>query len=314
MKKNASLLALLVLLAFAPMFAGGYELNVLLLALLYVVLTVSLNLVSGYAGQFSFSHGAFYGIGAYTTAILGRDFGTGFWINFPIAVVVTGLFGLLLGIPALRLKGHFLAIVTIAFQSIVYLTLTQWTSVTGGQNGLAVEPIGAVSVAGHTLFRIESLSSYYWLTLVLTAVAVFIAWRLVRSRMGREWIAVRDDETLASAVGLDTMRGKLYAFVISAAMAGAAGVVSAHVMRGVTPDDFTIWISCTVVAMMVVGGRGTFLGPILGAVLLTLLPEFLGGLAQYKMLLFGVILVVAITLVPEGIVGRIRQVRQLKER
>ncbi|WPB55772.1 branched-chain amino acid ABC transporter permease [Xylophilus sp. GOD-11R] len=301
--------ALVVLLVAAPFAAGGYETNVLLQALLYTMLTVSLNLVAGYAGQFSFSHGAFYGIGAYTTAIMGRDLGTGFWINLPAGIVVAGLFGLLLGIPALRLKGHFLAIVTIAFQSIVYLTLTQWVSVTGGQNGIAVPHIGAVGFGGHTLLGITTLRGYYWLALVMTAIVLFVSWRLVRSRIGREWIAVRDDETLAGAVGLDTMRAKLLAFVISAAMAGAAGVLSAHVMQGVTPDDFTIWISCSVVAMMVVGGRGTFVGPVLGALLLTLLPEFLGGLAQYKMLIFGVLLVLAITLVPEGIVGRVRQRR-----
>lgn len=310
MKDALPFVAAGVLLAFAPFIAGGYELTVLLVALLYIMLTVSLNLVSGYCGQFSFSHGAFYGIGAYTAAILSRDFGTGFWVNLPAGILVTGLFGLLLGIPALRLKGHFLAIVTIAFQSIVYLAMTQWKSLTGGQDGITLAHIGPTTLFGHTLFDVSDLSGYFWLTLALTSLVILMAWRLVRSRVGREWVAIRDDETLADAVGLDTTRGKLLAFVISAGIAGAAGVVTAYFMRGVTPDDFTIWISCTVVAMMIVGGRGTFIGPIIGAVLLTLLPEFLGGLAQYKMLLFGVVLVITIAVVPEGIVGRFRQARE----
>jgi branched-chain amino acid transport system permease protein len=136
-----------------------------------------------------------------------------------------------------------------------------------------------------------------------------VAWRLTASRLGREWIAIRNDETLASAVGLNATRGKLTAFVASAALAGIAGVVTAHALRGVTPDDFTIWISATVVAMMVIGGRGTLIGPIIGAIFLVTMPEFLGRFAEYKTLIYGVLLVTAITLVPDGIVGRFRQWR-----
>lgn len=293
----------------APFMLGGYEINVLMVALLYVVLAVGLNLATGYCGQFSFAQGAFYGVGGYTAGILSRDFGTTFWLNLPAGIVVTGLFGLALGLPALRLKGHFLAIVTIAVQTLVYLGMIQWTSLTGGQNGLPVPPIGETTLFGMKLFTISSLQSLYWVALVLAAVFVFIAWRLVHSRLGREWVAVRDDETLAGAVGLNTTFAKLTAFVASAAFAGAAGVVNAHAMQGVTPDDFTIWISCTVVAMMVVGGRGTFLGPILGAIALTILPELTGDLARYKMLIFGVLLVATIILLPEGVLGRIRKLR-----
>ena len=310
MRNLALALAAIVLLALAPLGLGGYEVNVLMIILFYVILAVGLDLVSGYCGQFSFAQGAFYGIGAYTTAIMSRDLGTSFWVNLPAGIAVAGLFGLILGVPALRLKGHFLAIVTIAFQTIVYLTISQWTSFTGGQTGLAVPPVGPVSLFGVTLFEIGSLRSYYWLTLGVAVVALAVAWRFLKSRLGREWIAIRDDETLAAAVGLDTTRGKLTAFVASAALAGAAGVVTAHALRGVTPDDFTIWISATVVAMMVVGGKGTFIGPILGAVLLTAMPEFLGRFAEYKMFIFGVLLVVTVTLLPEGIVGRFRRLRE----
>ncbi|MBV8472898.1 MAG: branched-chain amino acid ABC transporter permease, partial [Hyphomicrobiales bacterium] len=266
-----------------------------------------LDLVSGYCGQFSFAAGAFYGLGAYTAAIMTRDLGTSIWIDLPAGAIVAGAFGLLLGIPALRLKGHFLAIVTIAFQTIVYLVISQWTSFTGGQVGLAMPKIGQVSVFGAPLFEIASLRSYYYLTLVLTVVCVFVAWRLVSSRLGREWIAIRDNETLASAVGLDTTRGKLAAFVASAALSGVAGALTAACLRGVTPDDFTIWISATVAAMMVIGGRGTFVGPIIGAAFLIVMPEFLGKFAEYKMLIYGVLLVAAITFAPEGLVGRLRE-------
>jgi branched-chain amino acid transport system permease protein len=306
--RNISLsLAVIVLLALLPFGVGGYEVNVAMVILFYVILAVGLDLVAGYCGQFSFATGAFYGLGAYTAAIMSRDLGTSIFVNLPAGAVVAGLFGLLLGIPALRLKGHFLAIVTIAFQTIVYLVISQWTSFTGGQVGLSMANVGPVTIFGVTLFEIASLRAYYWLTLVMTVICVFAAWRLASSRLGREWIAIRDDETLAAAVGIDTTRGKLTAFVASAALAGIAGVLTAHALRGVTPDDFTIWISATVVAMMVIGGRGTFIGPIIGAIFLVLMPEFLGRFAEYKMLIYGILLVVAITIMPEGVVGRLRQ-------
>lgn len=300
-------LVAIVALAIAPFGLGGYETNVLMMILFFVILAVGLDLVSGYCGQFSFATGAFYGLGAYTAAIMSRDLGTSIWVHLPAGALVAGLFGLILGMPALRLKGHFLAIVTIAFQTIVYLVISQWTSFTGGQVGLTMPNAGPVRVFGTTLFEFGSLRSYYWLTLAMAVICLVVAWRLVHSRLGREWVAIRDDETLASAVGINTTRGKLTAFVASAALAGVAGVLTAHSLRGVTPDDYTIWISATVVAMTVVGGRGTFFGPIIGAVFLGLLPEVLGKFAEYKMLIYGVLLILSITLVPEGVVGRWRQ-------
>ncbi|MBO9352664.1 branched-chain amino acid ABC transporter permease [Bordetella petrii] len=314
MKKNLSLVILVLLLAAVPFLVqGSYIVSLLLLMLVYVILTTGLNLVTGFCGQFSFAQGAFFGIGAYTAGIMSRDLHTGFWVHLPAGMIITGLCGLLLGIPALRLKGHFLAIVTIAFQTIVYLGLVQWTSFTGGQNGLPVEPVGDVSLFGAHLFTIDGLRANYWLILTATVVLVVIAERLVKSRLGREWVAVRDDEVLASAIGLNATRAKLTAFVASAAFAGAAGVLMAHYMGNIAPDDYTIWISCTIVAMMIIGGKGSFYGPILGVALLTLLPEMLGDWARYRMLFFGVLLVLAIALMPEGIAGRVRKLRATKE-
>ena len=230
MKAYAGSLLAVALLAIAPLGLGGYETNVLMMILFFVILAVGLDLVTGYCGQFSFATGAFYGIGAYTAAIMSRDLGSSVWVHLPAGAVVAGLFGLLLGIPALRLQGHFLAIVTIAFQTIVYLVISQWTSFTGGQVGLTMPNAGPVTLFGTRFSRFGSLRSYYWLTLVVAVICVFIAWRLVKSRLGREWVAIRDDETLASAVGLNTTRGKLTAFVAYAALAGIAGVLTAHVV------------------------------------------------------------------------------------
>lgn len=309
MIQRALTIVLIAGLAAAPLMLGGYGLQVLVMILLFAILAAGLDLVTGYCGQFSFAQGAFWGIGAYTAAILHRDFDTGFWLNLPAGALVAGFAGLLLGIPSLRLRSHFLAITTIAFQTLVFLGLSQWTSFTGGQYGLSVPVVGSVSVLGYEVAEISDIRSFYWLALAVTLLCLFIAWRLTQSRLGREWIAIRDDETLARALGLDATRGKLIAFVVSAALAGVAGVLVAHHIRGVSPDDFTIATSAAVVAMVIVGGRGTLVGPILGAAVLTALPELLRGAADFKLIIYGVLMIVMVTLMPEGVVGRLARRR-----
>lgn len=294
MRKAIVLLAVLCALALLPHLGlGGYILNVMVMIFIYTMLSVSLDLVMGWAGQFSFAHAAFFGIGAYTAAIGQRDFATGFWINLPAGVLVAGLCGLLLGLPALRLRGHFLAIVTIAFQTIVYLALTQWKSLTGGQFGIEVKPVEGFA----------AIDRFYYLAFGLSVVTVAIGWCLTHSRLGRAWKAVRDDEVLARAIGLNTTASKLAAFVLAAGFAGAAGVLVAHHIRGVTPDDFTVLTSATIVAMVVVGGRGTIWGPLLGAVVFTALPEVLGFAASYKLLIYGFLMILMIIVMPEGVFG-----------
>ncbi|MFA5662970.1 branched-chain amino acid ABC transporter permease [Castellaniella sp.] len=294
MRKPVSILLLCLLLLLLPVLgSGGYLLNIIVMIFIFVILAVSLDLVMGWAGQISFAHAAFFGIGAYTTAIMERDLGTGFWVNLPSGMVVAGLFGLALGLPALRLRGHFLAIVSIAFQTIVYLALSQWTSFTGGQYGLSVEPVPGFQRVGQ----------FYYLALALAALTVVLAWALTHSRVGAAWQAIRDDEVLARAIGLHTTSSKLLAFVIAAALAGGAGVLVAHHIRGVTPDDFTILVSASIVAMVIVGGQGTLWGPLLGAVVLTALPELLGPLASFKLVIFGALMIFMIIAMPEGVLG-----------
>ncbi len=294
MRERLALLAAIIVLALVPAIGlGGYVLNIFVMIFIFVILAVSLDLVMGWAGQFSFAHAAFFGIGAYTTAILQRDFGTGFWVNLPAGIVVAGLCGLLLGLPALRLRGHFLGIVTIAFQTIVYLALTQWKSLTGGQMGIEVKPVDGFA----------SIERFYELALGLAVVTVAISWYLTHSRLGKAWEAVRDDEVLARAIGLNTTASKLTAFVIAAALAGAAGVLVAHHVRGVTPDDFTVLTSATIVAMVVVGGRGTVWGPLLGAAVFTALPEVLAFAKDYRLIIYGFLMIAMVIVMPEGVFG-----------
>lgn len=278
---------------------GGYFINIAIVVCIYVVLASSLDIVMGWTGLYSFAHAAFMGIGAYTAAILERDFGTNFLVNLSLGMVVSGLFGFFLGLPLLRTQGHFLAIMTIAFQTIVYLVLSQWTSFTGGQYGIEVEP-----VPGFT-----TLSSYFYLVLAISTVFLIVISLLTQSRFGDTLQAIRDDETLARTIGMNSKVVKLVAFAISSSFAGAAGVLLAYHIRGVTPDDYTVMASATIVAMVVLGGRGRFWGPILGAVLLIALPELLSGVADYKHIFYGAVLILVTMFAPKGLVGMLTQGR-----
>ena len=278
----------------STVFGSGYAIHIAIVVCIYVILASSLDIVMGWTGLFSFAHAAFLGIGAYTAAILGRDFGTTFWVNLPLGMIVAGLFGFLLGLPLLRAQGHFLAIMTIAFQTIVYLVLSQWTDFTGGQYGIAVEP-----VAGFT-----TLSLYFYLVLVIAVICLIAIRFLTQSRFGDALQAIRDDETLARTIGINTKAAKLVALAISSAFAGGAGVLLAYHIRGVTPDDYTVLASASIVAMVVLGGRGRFWGPILGAVLLIALPELLSILADYKHIFYGGVLILVTMFAPQGLAGK----------
>jgi branched-chain amino acid transport system permease protein len=293
-------LILTACLALVPVvLAGGYFVNAAVIVCIYIILASSLDIVMGWAGMNSFAHAAFFGLGAYTAAILGRDFGATFWVNLPAGMVVAGAFGLLLGLPTLRAQGYFLAIITIAFQTLVYLILSQWTSFTGGQYGIEVQP-----VAGFT-----SLTSYFYLVLAVTAVSLLVMRLLTRSRFGDVLQAIRDDETLARTIGANSRVVKLAAFAISSSFAGAAGVLLAYYIRGVTPDDYTVMTSASIVAMVVLGGRGRFWGPVIGAALLILLPEVLSAVAQYKLIFYGAALILVTIAAPQGLAGSVPALR-----
>ncbi|MEP1590855.1 branched-chain amino acid ABC transporter permease [Sulfitobacter sp.] len=282
-----------------PVLPSGYFVNVLIVICIYILLASSLDIVVGWTGKYSFAQAAFFGIGAYTAAILEREFGTGILVHLPAGLCVAALFGLLLGLPSFRLHGHFLAIMTIAFQTVVYLTLAQWTGFTGGQYGLSVSPVSWAA----------ALPEFYRLALLITVVVLLFVFFLTRSRFGDSLRAVRDDEELARTIGIDSRAIKLAAFVLSAGIAGIAGVLMAHHVRGVTPNDYTILISATIMAMVLVGGKGRFWGPLLGATLLTVLPELMGDLEEYRHMIYGALLTFVIIVMPEGIAGLVARRR-----
>jgi branched-chain amino acid transport system permease protein len=275
-----------------------YLLNIAVLAGIYVVLASSLNITNGYAGLFSFGHAAFYGIGAYTAAILATRASLPFWLTLPLAGVVAGCVGAVIALPALRLRGIFLALVTIGFQEITYLVTMNWISLTRGPMGIPkIPPASLLGV------EVQGNRGYVYLVLVLDVIVIFVVSRLVTSRVGRALVAMREDELAAAACGVSPVRSKVLAFVVATFFAGVAGGFFAHHARFVSADSFRLDETFVILTMLIVGGMGSVVGPVLGAVFLVILPEASRVLAEYRGVVYGVILIGVILFRPHGIAG-----------
>jgi branched-chain amino acid transport system permease protein len=281
-----------------PFLAGDYFIDVAILAGIYIILALGLNVVVGFAGLLNLGFVAFYAIGAYTYALLNTKFGFGFWSALPFSVGLTSVAGFLLAIPALRLRGDYLAIVTLGFGEIVRLILNNWDSVTRGPNG-----ISGISRPLILSFSPGSLIPYYYLVLFFVLLTVFITKRVYSSKIGRAWIALREDEIAASTMGINTTLYKLYAFAFGAFWAGLAGAVFAGKMQFVSPESFTFMESVLILCMVILGGLGSIAGVILGAFVLVLLPEMLREVQLYRMLALGTGLVLLMIFRPQGLLG-----------
>ena len=337
--------ALLALLLAALPFLVGAGLGrswvrVLDFALLYIMLAVGLNIVVGYAGLLDLGYIAFYAVGAYCYALLASpQFGIHWpiWAILPLGAAIAGGFGVLLGAPTLRLRGDYLAIVTLGFGEIIRIFLTNLNApinITNGPQGIGrIDPVqvGDFSFAAtHSIFGVSvpGIYSYYYLFLALVLLVVFISLRLQDSRIGRAWIAIREDEVAAAAMGIDTRNIKLLAFAVGASFGGVSGGLFAGFQGFVSPESFSLLESIIVVCMIVLGGMGHIPGVILGAVLLTVLPEalrYVGPLqtaafgrvfvdpADLRMLLFGVALVAIMIWRPAGLWPSRQRARELNE-
>lgn len=295
---SAALGVLLVL----PLWMNNYYLDVLVLAGMYVVLALGLNIVVGMAGLLDLGYVSFYAIGAYTYALLSTHLGVSFWIALPLGGLAAATFGVLLGLVTLRLRGDYLAIVTLGFIHIVHLVLNNWDSVTNGPNGII--GIARPAIAGFVFTR---PIHFYYLILVIAVVTVFAVNRLNRSRIGRGWIAMREDEIAAEAMGVDTTRMKILAFALGAGWAGIAGVFFAGKFAFISPESFTFLETVFVLSMVVLGGMGSVPGVILGALILVILPEVLRDFASYRMLIFGAAMVFMMLFRPQGLIGNPRR-------
>ena len=296
------LLALPVLLAAIVPSLGAYHVRIIDTVLIYTLLGLGLNMVVGYAGLLDLGFVAFYAIGAYTYAILASGH---FDIHLPFPLILllggglAGLAGVLLGIPVLRLRGDYLAIVTLGFGEIIRLLINNLDVVTNGPQGIS--RIDGPEILGLAL---STPHDFFWLLLALVVVAAVLVWRLENSILGLAWAAIREDQDAAKGVGVNATVVKLLAFGLSAVLGGVAGVIFAGLQRFVSPESFTFWESLTVVMIVVIGGLGNIFGVLIGATVLILIPELLRDYAEYRMLLYGLALVLIILLRPNGLVPR----------
>ena len=279
--------------------SSAYHLHVAIMAAIFGVLALSLNLLLGFTGQLSLGHAAFFGIGAYTSALLTLKAEWPFWPALAAAITLAGAAGWLIGRLALKLRGAYFVLVTISFAGVISLVSVNWIELTNG-------PLGLPGVPAPELFgwSLRTKTAYYYLVLAALALSYLVCARLVRSRIGRAFVALRENEPLAESIGVDVTHYLVLATVVSAAMAGLGGSLYAHYTRFVSPEVFLFTYTVTMVIMVVAGGKGTLAGPLVGAVLFTVLPETLRAAAswQWQMLAYGVLLVLLVFFLPRGIV------------
>ncbi|HWR59783.1 MAG TPA: hypothetical protein VN328_12930 [Thermodesulfovibrionales bacterium] len=294
--------AIFLFLAAFPFFARDYLLDVAILAGIYIILALGLNVVVGFAGLLNLGFVAFYAIGAYTYALLNVKLGLGFWEALPICLLLTTISGFILSIPALRLRGDYLAIVTLGFGEIVRLVLNNWDSLTNGPNGIS--GISTPFLFGSSL---GAMNRYYYMVLLAVALTYVVVRRVRASKIGRAWIAIREDEIGASSVGINTTKYKLYSFAFGAFWAGCAGTLFAAKMRFVSPESFTFMESVLILCMVILGGLGSIGGVIMGAAVLVVLPEVLREVQSYRMIALGVGLIIVMIFRPQGLFGGIKR-------
>lgn len=306
-RRFAALLGIAIVLAFPFVLQNSsYALHLLIIAQLYAVLALALNFQLGSANIPNFATGASYGIGAYASALLALHWDVSFWLALPASAVVATIFGFLLGIPSMRTRDSYLALVTIAFGVVVHQLLNN-LEFTGGPNGLVGIP--APELFGHSFasplvifgHSLPSQANFYYLSALLVGVAILFAGRLHHSRIGLAWNALRADELAARCQGINTTWYKVLAFAVDAFLAGFAGTIYAFYVGFISPDNFTFLVSVTIMTMVIAGGMDNTLGVIVGAFLLTLLPEKLRAFSDYRILFFGITVIAFLMIRPQGI-------------
>jgi branched-chain amino acid transport system permease protein len=305
--------ALLFALGLAfPFLAGNdYHLTVMSTAYIIAVATLGLNLITGYTGQFNMAHSGFMAVGAYTVGILTVDHQVSFWIAFALSGLVPAALGFFVGLVSLRLKGHYFSIFTLCVGYIMFLVIEKWESLTHGTVGIIGIP--APTAIGPIAF--DTPRSLYYLVFFFLVLAVWVMHRIVRSLLGRTFMAIRNGDELAEALGIHLMRNKLLAFMLSVFFAGMAGGLYAGFVRFLGPDLAAVERSFDMTMFMLVGGLGTLLGPLLGALGVPWLTQYLQFLQEYRFLVFGPILVLLVIFVPHGIVGTLmgRRARRMAQ-
>jgi len=310
-KQNKIYLVLFALGVFSlPLFLrNNYHLMVLNISALNILVVIGLNLLMGFAGQISLGHAAFFGLGAYLSGILTATFGFPIWPTILLAMAITAGIALGIGIPTLKLEGHYLVMATLGFNVIVYIVMLQLEPVTGGPSGFSGIP--RLEVSG---FLFDSDRKYYYLLWAVTIGALLLSLNLIHSRIGRAMAALRQNEIAARCAGIDTEAYKVKIFVLSAAMASLAGSLYAHYITFISPGTFSFFYSLQVVTMVLVGGMGSLWGSVFGALVLTLLPEALHAVKEYNVLVYGLILMGVLVFFPHGLLTAIAGIWRGREK
>jgi branched-chain amino acid transport system permease protein len=306
---------LVVVLLVLPWIVGRVPSDVLVTVGIFMLLGFGLNIVVGKAGLLDLGYVAFFAVGAYATAVLTSadelpNLTLSFWMALPLVIIITGIAGLLVGAPVLRMRGDYLAIVTLGFGEIArFLALSDWFSpILGGAQGIVKIP--DVGVAGRSLVGPQML---YYLILLFTAIALFISYRLEGSRVGRAWVAMREDESVAEVMGVNTIYYKLLAFAMGAMIASLGGAVFAVKLSAIFPHSFDVEVSITALSLLIIGGLGSLPGVVVGALVLVGLPELLREFEEYRLLIYGAVLIAMMLLRPQGLVPSARREREITE-
>jgi branched-chain amino acid transport system permease protein len=305
-RRAAYLLAAVAIALLPLLITGSYWRTNLIVCALNVMLAIGLDFVLGYAGQLNLGQSAFYGIGAYASTLLIMRLGVPFWLAFVAAVALAGLAGAALSVFATRLRGHYLAIASLGFAVITYQILVNWISLTQGPLGIyAVPRPPTLALAGFTIDFHDQRNLFYLVAGVAFSSYLLLD-QLIRSPIGETLTAIREDEVSAASLGIDCAGWKVFAFGVGSAVAGAAGCFYGGFVGTLTPDAFFITESFTILAMVVVGGMGTLIGPVAGAILLTILPELLRDVGDLRLVVYGLALTLVVLFMPGGIVQALK--------
>lgn len=283
----------LAVFAVLPWALGVYHQHVLIVCLFYTMMAASWNLIAGYTGQISFGHAAFAGIGAYASGILAAKAGINPWIGIVAGTALAAVFGLLVGMLCLRMGGIYLSLTTLGFSEILHIVINNEYEITRGTMGLQVPGLMAS----------YSKIAYFYIFLAAAIIALFVVYKLVHSNTGLNFRAVQNDERAAAALGVDVVRTRLMAFTVSSALAGMAGAFYGHYMMLITPHIPSLDLQFLVLSMTVIGGLGSFAGPIIGAFCLEILSEYIRDWGEYHVLVFGLVALVVARFAPKGLVG-----------
>ncbi len=286
------------LIALPNIYPKSYIMGVVCRTFMYMILAGSLNVINGYSGQFNIGHAGFYCIGAYTEAILATKVGMSFWFALPLGGVMAAIIGLLVALPTLKLRGTYLAIVTLGFSEIIRLVALNWEGLTGG-------PIGIKGIPAPWFFGIKLSKSvnYYYVFLGLVVLFFFCTYRVIHSRVGRAWMSIREDELAAKSLGVETRFWKATNFMYGAFWAGIAGAAFSPYFKFISSDMFTLDEGFNILSMVIIGGQGTLLGPAVGSIIVNLLTEVLRPISQYRLVVYALLIIFMMWLRPQGLVG-----------